>query len=231
MELCHSSKSSVLELYSDLAIMYFKDRKDAGYELAKKLKNYRHDRVAVLALGHGGYLVGRRIAHDLNCPISVLYSEEITAPGDASTVIGEVDQSGGLTYNSNLSSGQLEEFVNEFHNYIDQERLKLVHKLNSMSAPEIKADPEHLRNHKIIVVVDGAKDGAIFDATLSFLKAVSVDKVVAAIPVASTNAVDKLHMLFDELHCLHVTPNFISVDHYFEDETEFENLQFSTFNT
>jgi len=209
--------------------MYFKDRKEAGHKLAKKLKSYRGDQVAVLALGHGGYLVGKRIAHELGCPISVLYSEEITAPGDDSTVIGEVDQLGGLTYNSNLSSGQLEEFVNEFHNYIDQERLKLVHKLNSLSDPETKADPKHLRHHEIIVVADGAKDGAIFDATLSFLKTVSVKKIVAAIPIASTNAVDKLHVLFDELHCLSVTPNFIAIDHYYENEHEFKNLKTDIF--
>ena len=197
--------------------MYFNDRAEAGNILAAELSGYAGDKVSVLAIGYGGYVVGKQIAQLLNCPISILYTEPIKVPGDGSTILGEVDQSGELTYNSGLSSGQLEEFITEFHNYIDQERIRLVHQLNNDEDSTNKVNPISLRDRKVIVVTDAAEDGAIFDATLNFLKRISTQKVIAAIPIASVKAVDRLHVLFDELHCLSVVENFVSADHYFEE--------------
>lgn len=202
--------------------MYFRNRKDAGKKLSKELNKYGSEEVSILAFGVGGYLVAKQISNDLNCSVSVIHSEEITAPGDPSTIIAEVDQSGDLTYNSNMSSGQLEEVISEFHNYIDQERIRLLHKLNLDSGFEPKLDLSYLRNRNIIVVTDGAKDSVVFDVALAFLRKVSVKKVIAAVPVASINAIDRMHVLFDELHCLNVTPNFISVEHYYEEPEDLD---------
>ena len=40
-----------------------------------------------------------------------------------------------------------------------------------------------------------------------------------ATPVASVQAVDKLHMLADELHILDVKDNYLGTDHYYNNNT------------
>jgi len=40
-----------------------------------------------------------------------------------------------------------------------------------------------------------------------------------AAPVASVQAVDKLHMLAEELHILDVKENYIATDHYYDKNT------------
>jgi predicted phosphoribosyltransferase len=42
---------------------------------------------------------------------------------------------------------------------------------------------------------------------------------VIAAPVASVQAVDKLHMLADELHILDVKENYLDTNHYYNQNT------------
>lgn len=196
--------------------MYFQDRIEAGQLLADELTTYIGTDTVVMSLSDGGLVVGEQIARKLNCQICMLYTDSILVPGDKRTVFGTVDQTGNVTYNSLIPTGQLDEFISEFHGYFDQERIKSIHKLNSLISPEGQAEPNVLRGHNIIVVTDGAKTGAQFDAALAFLKPIAVKKVIAAVPIASVTAVDRLHVLFDELHCANVTANYISTDHYYD---------------
>jgi putative phosphoribosyl transferase len=43
--------------------------------------------------------------------------------------------------------------------------------------------------------------------------------LVIAAPVASIAAVDKLHMVADELHILDVKENYLGTDHYYNQNT------------
>ena len=40
--------------------------------------------------------------------------------------------------------------------------------------------------------------------------------MVVATPVATVNAVDKLHVIADELHVLDVKTNYLGVNHYYD---------------
>jgi len=198
--------------------MYFKDRVDAGQRLAKELiDKYRYENTIVLSLSDGGIIVGEQIARELHCSIAMLYTDSIFLPGDGKTEVGTVDQSGNVTYNSLIPTAQLDEFITEFHNYFDEQRIQKMHHLNTLISPIGKADPSILRGHNVIVTTDGAATGVQFDAALSYLKPIAIDRLIAAVPVASVAAVDRLHVLFDELHCLDVRPNYVSTDHYYQD--------------
>jgi len=67
----------------------------------------------------------------------------------------------------------------------------------------------------VILVADGLNSGAALDAAVDFLKPIRISRLVIAAPVASVEAVDKLHMLADELHILDVKDNFLDTDHYY----------------
>jgi predicted phosphoribosyltransferase len=47
---------------------------------------------------------------------------------------------------------------------------------------------------------------------------VRAEKVILACPIISVTALDRAHILVDELHILGVTPNFISTDHYYDND-------------
>jgi putative phosphoribosyl transferase len=73
-----------------------------------------------------------------------------------------------------------------------------------------------LREHVIILVSDGFKHGATLDAAADFFKHIKISKLVVVTPIASVQAVDRMHITADELHCLSVTENYISTNHYYD---------------
>ena len=74
-----------------------------------------------------------------------------------------------------------------------------------------------LRDQTVILVTDGIDDTTIIDVAVDFLKPIRIEKLVAAVPVVSVPAVDKLHLAADELHILDVKQNFMGTQHYYED--------------
>jgi predicted phosphoribosyltransferase len=53
-------------------------------------------------------------------------------------------------------------------------------------------------------------------AAADFLKPIKIKKLVMVAPFASVSAVDQMHMLADEIVCLNVIENIISIDHYYD---------------
>ena len=80
-------------------------------------------------------------------------------------------------------------------------------------------DPELLQDHVVILVADGLKSGGLLDATLNFLKPVRTEKLIIATPLASVQAVDKMHIAADEIFCLNVTDNYLDTNHYYDDNS------------
>ena len=57
--------------------MIFPNRTEAGKLLAAKLKTAS----LVLAIPRGGVIVGKELATVLNCPLDVIFTKKIGAPG------------------------------------------------------------------------------------------------------------------------------------------------------
>lgn len=195
--------------------MYFASRTEAGQKLAEKLKKYRFEDCAVLALSDGGVVVGAQIAAEIHCPLMFLLTQDITLPGEQ-TAVGLVDQDGGFTYNDLFSTGELEELVGEYHGLIEQLKEEKWHELNRLLSDGGIVDGEILENRTVIVVSDGFINGTSLLATMNFLKPVKVKRVVITTPIASVAAVDKMHILGDELCVLEVAGDMFEIDHYYE---------------
>jgi len=48
------------------------------------------------------------------------------------------------------------------------------------------------------------------------LKPIQVKRVIMVTPLASVPAVDRMHVLADEIFCLSVIQDYISTDHYYD---------------
>lgn len=199
--------------------MYFENRTQAGQLLAQQLfEKYRYENCAVVALSDGAVLVGEQVAAALHCVLTLLLIEDIQVPGE-SLSFGGVSQSGNFTYNGMFSAGEVEEYANEFHGYLDEQKREKFQMINRLLGDGGIIDTDLLRDHTVILVADGLDKGASIDVALDFLKPVRIQRLVIATPVATIEAVDKLHIVADELHILDVKENFMGTDHYYTDNT------------
>lgn len=199
--------------------MYFESRTQAGQILAQQLfEKYRYENCAVVALSDGAVLVGEQIATALHSVLTLLLIEDIEVPGE-SVSFGGVSQTGSFTYNGAFSSGEVEEYASEFHGYLDEQKREKFQKINRLLGDGGIISSDLLRDHTVILVSDGIDNGAAIDVALDFLKPIRINKLVVATPVATIPAVDKLHIIADELHILDVKENFMGTDHYYTDNT------------
>lgn len=195
--------------------MYFQSRKEAGEKLAAELIQYRYEDTVVLSLSDGGVVVGAQIAAALHCPLMFLLMQDIVLPGEK-TAVGVIDQDGGFIYNDLFSTGELDALTSEYHGVIDQLKMEKWHELNRLLSDGGLTDPDILRGRNVIIVSDGFLNGTSLLSTMNFLKSIKTNKVIIATPFASVKAVDKMHILGDELKVLDVIDGTFELDHYFE---------------
>jgi putative phosphoribosyl transferase len=195
--------------------MYFHSRAEAGQKLAAELQKFRYENVAVVALGDGAAIVAEQIAISLHCVLTMLLNENVKMPGER-TPLGTVTQGGDFVYNTALSEGEVDEYYSEFHGYIEDQKREKWSYLNRLLGQGGLIDAAMLREHDIILVSDGLKHGMSLDAAADFFKHIKIGKLIVATPIASVQAVDRMHIIADELHCLSVTENYIATNHYYD---------------
>lgn len=177
---------------------------------------YRYENCAVVALDDGGVVVGAQIAASLHCVLELLLNEEITLPRELEAIAG-ISQDGSVTYNSKYSPGELDELIGEYYQYIEQEKLTRLRSLNHILGKGNTVDKRLLAGRNIILVSDGLGSGFAIDLAANFLKPVPTEKLIVATPLASVQAVDRLHILADEIYVLSVVENFmVGSDHYYD---------------
>lgn len=196
--------------------MYFESREQAGKILADELlAKYRYDDCAVVALSDGSALVGEQIAKSLHCILTMLLIEEIEVPGEG-VCFGGISQNGDFTFNSMLSSGELDDYKNEYHGYLEEQKRQVFQQINRLLGDGGFIQGDMLRNRVVILVADGFDKVTTLDVAYDFLKPFVIKRLVVVTPVATVSAVDKMHIMADELHVLDVKDNFMGINHYYD---------------
>jgi putative phosphoribosyl transferase len=195
--------------------MYFHSRAEAGELLADQLMQYRYEDCAVVALSTNSVAAAEPVAARLHCVLGLFLSEQVRIPGEAISV-GTVNQDGGFVFNSDMSQAESEDYYSEFHSYIDAEKMHKFEKINQLLGEGGTIDPALLHEHVVILIADGLKTGTKLAAAVEYLKPIKMKRLVIATPVASVTAVDHMHILADEIHCLSVTENYLATSHYYD---------------
>lgn len=198
--------------------MYFRNRAEAGRKLYKELAHYEGKQVAVVALSPGAVIIGAQVAMKLHADLVLLLTENIFLPGETDP-IAALTSGGTFTYNNMFSPGQIEEYVSEYHHFIEEKRIEKMHQLNRMVGSDGEISKDKLRDHIVIVVSDGLSSGFSLDIAASYLKTVAIKRLVVATPFASVPAVDRMHLFADEIVCLSVVANYLHTNHYYDDNT------------
>lgn len=197
--------------------MYFASRLQAGRMLANRLaKKYRFENCAVLALNDGGVMVGAQISQALHCVLTLLLSDEINLPREPDALAG-ITASGTMTYNTpRYSKGEIDELMGDYYNVVEQEKLRKMHEMNHLVGGVGTVSKNLLQGRNVIIVSDGLKTGFPVDLAAEFLKPIKIEKLIVATPFASVLAVDRMHVVADEICCLNVIEDYFDTNHYYE---------------
>lgn len=198
--------------------MYFKNRAEAGRKLAGKLDHYKKSNSVVIALTPGAVIIGAQVAMKLHATLMMLMTENIILPGE-NMPLAAVSSEDTFTYNNKFSIGEIEELQSEFLNVIESQRLEKLHHLHALLGHGGEIHRELLRNRNVILVSDGLSSGFSLDVAADYLKPVKTKRLIIATPIASIPAVDRMHLIGDEVVCLSVAENYMDTNHYYDDNT------------
>jgi predicted phosphoribosyltransferase len=199
--------------------MYFTSRVEAGVKLAQELMKYRFEDTIVIALDQGGVRVGYQIAANLHSSLNQLLSQPINIEGE-NLQYATVMPGGTIAKNPDLSEQEQEFYYGEYQGEIDQAEREANTSINRVRGDGGELSPETLRDRTVILASDGLKAGNVVEAAVEFLKSVRIKRLVVAVPIVSVEAVDKIHVLADEMHILSVTPSYLGTSHYYQTDDQ-----------
>ena len=186
----------------------FRDRTEAGLLLAEKLKKFKNDPGVVLAVPRGGVPIAYFVARELGFPIEVILTKKIGHPANKEYAIGAASLNDYFVIPH-------EYVTNE---YIQHELVQIRSKLREMYKKFMgDKEPESLNGRTVIVVDDGIATGNTLLGTIQVLKKSNPGKIIIAVPVASSTAVEKLSKEVDELIAVLVPEEFYGVGAFYED--------------
>ena len=189
----------------------FRDREEAARELSVALSPWRRTHPLVLAIPRGAVPMAEILARDLGGDLDVVLVRKIGAPGDPEFAVGAVDESGSLSLSPEarlIGIGPEEaEAERQRELLVIRERRRLWGK----GRPPV--DPS---GRTVIIVDDGMATGATMASALRFLREKKPKILVAAVPVASREALDRIRPLADRTVSLLTPERFLSVSQFYE---------------
>ena len=192
--------------------MQYRDRRDAGRQLAEALGHLADD-VVVLALPRGGVPVAHEVATALRAPLDVLVVRKVGAPGHAEYGIGAVGEEGVLVLQEDamrrLGLGR-----DDVQATVDAERTELERRVTAYRGgrPGIPVE-----GRTVVVVDDGLATGVSASAALEVLRERGAAHVVLAVPVGAPHSIDRVRPLADEVVCPHQPRDFMAVGSFYRD--------------
>lgn len=194
--------------------MIYRDRSDAGRELAKKLADYRdRDDVMVLALPRGGVPVAYEVARALRTPLDVFVVRKLGTPGQPELAMGAIAPGGVRILNNDVveALGIPESMIEEVTR-IEAEELQRRERQYRGARP-----PLDVRGKTVILADDGLATGSTMRAAAAALRQAGAQKIVVAVPVAPASSCESLRSEVDELVCGATPEPFWAVGQWYRD--------------
>ncbi|MEK4032654.1 phosphoribosyltransferase family protein [Methylocystis sp. IM3] len=196
--------------------MPFIDREEAGRRLAEELApRVSGEDVVVFALPRGGAPVAAPIAEALNAPLDLALVRKIGAPYQPELAMGAVADSGTPVVVRNEDVIELLG-VSEarFDEACARECAEIGRRRGLYLGTRSRADA---KGRTAIVVDDGVATGATTRAALRAVRIQAPKRLILAVPVASTEALELLRAEADEILCLEAHEYFRGVGGYYAD--------------
>jgi putative phosphoribosyl transferase len=201
----------------------FRNRIEAGRELAVALAGYMDQQAVVLALPRGGVVVAAEVATALAAPLDLILVRKVGVPFQSELAMGAVVDGGASIVVRNEDviryAGVMEaDFAAACRSeFAEIERRRQLY-LGGRKRAEI-------RGCTAIVIDDGVATGATTRAALRATRLRDPKQLVLAVPVAPTESLAELRQEADDLVCLEDHDMFGALGHYYSDFRQITDVE------
>lgn len=181
----------------------FKDRTEAGRQLAARLKPYaQRPDVLVLGLPRGGVPIAHEVAIALGVPWDICLVRKLGVPGHRELAMGAIAANGVRVLNYEVVS-----WLNITGRTIDAVAARELKELQRRDRVYRGDRPQpELRDRTIILVDDGMATGLTMQAAIAVIKPQQPARLIVAVPVARPQTCATLAAQVDQVVCL-LSPN------------------------
>jgi putative phosphoribosyl transferase len=194
--------------------MVFRNRSEAGRELATELHHWRgDDRVVVVGLPRGGVPVAYEIAMSLGVPLDVLVVRKLGVPLQRELGMGAIGEGAVRVVNDEVVriAGVSERELAEVET---RERAELERRARLYRGERPRAV---LEGKTVIIVDDGVATGSTARAACRIARAEGAARVVLAVPVAPADWKAQIDGDAEELVCLETPEFFFAIGQFYLD--------------
>jgi hypothetical protein len=189
----------------------FRDREDAGLQVARMLRNQPLRAPLVLGIPRGGVVVGAVIARELGADLDVILARKLRAPAQAELAIGAIGEDGNVYLNKlgkEIAAGSSE--------YLASERASQRGEIDRLRQKYRQArPPAPVAGRSVIVTDDGIATGATMIAALHVLSGQHPDQLIVAVPVASPERLREVQRHCDQIFCVRAPVDFWAIGQYY----------------
>jgi putative phosphoribosyl transferase len=202
----------------------FADRRDAGVELALKLRQYagRND-VVVLALPRGGVPVAFEVAESLDAPLDIFLVRKLGMPGHPEYAMGAIASRGVRVLSEDVVRAYgIPQSAIDVIAHTEQEELERREREYRRGAALTD-----LRDRIVILVDDGLATGSTMKAAVQAVRQHRPARVVVAVPVGAPSTCEEFADVTDETVCARTPEPFSAVGQWYRDfsQTTDEEVQ------
>jgi putative phosphoribosyl transferase len=194
--------------------MIFRDRTDAGQQLATRLTRYadRAD-VLVLALPRGGVPVAYEVAKALNAPLDIFLVRKLGVPGHEELAMGAIASGGVRVVNEDIVN-----YLSIPDEVIDAVAASEQRELERRDhAYRDDRPPLDVKNSVVILIDDGLATGSTMRAAAASLRLQKPRRIVVAVPVSSPETCEEFRSEVDEIVCAVTPEHFQGVGLWYDD--------------
>lgn len=195
--------------------MMFRDRRDAGRQLAARLMSYRARDPVVLALPRGGVPIGAEIARALDAPLDVVLVRKIGVPFQPELALGAIVDGAEPEL---VIDTELMAMLAIPDSYVQEQRARQLKEIERRRHLYVEGRPaEEVAGRTAIVVDDGIATGSTMRAALRAIRRRRPARLVLAVPVAPPDTIAALRDEVDDIVCLATPAYFGAIGQFYVD--------------
>jgi putative phosphoribosyl transferase len=193
--------------------MSFRDRRDAGRQLAARLRMSTFTDPVVLGLPRGGVPVAFEVSVALGAPLDVFVARKVGAPGHEEFGIGAIAEGTGDAVMT-ASAAMVGVGPHQFEQLARRERVELDRRVQQYRGTR---ELPPLTGRDVIVVDDGLATGVTAEAAVRALRMHDPARIVLAAPVAAPDTVSRLCSVADAVVTVLAPEGFMAVGTWYRD--------------
>ena len=191
----------------------YRDRRQAGAELATRLSALEGSDALILGLPRGGVPVAHEVARSLRVPLDVLVVRKLGVPGHRELAMGAIASGNSLFLDADtiawyrIPKTAIEAVAQE-------ERAELFRREQTYREGR---PPARIRDRVVVLIDDGLATGSTMKAAVQAVRAQEAARIVVAAPVGAPDTCRQFTTLVDDIVCARMPEHFSSVGQWYRD--------------